>query len=115
VSVDGVELPYRQFTAALVSTIANLGIGFKPMYRVFEKPRHFHVIASQMSPVKLVNHLPDIFFGRPMHHPDTFDAAAQQLVATPTASTLYTMDGDMYTTERELRVTMGPEFQIIKV
>lgn len=114
-TVDGVQVPYSRYTACLIQTIENLGIGFKPMYRAFEKPGHFHVIGTQMNPVRLVNHLTYIFKGRPWNHPDTFDAVARRVEVTPEVSTLYTMDGDMYTSDRPFTVEIGPAVEIIKV
>lgn len=115
VVVDGDEVPFRSYTACLVQTIENLGIGFTPMYRAFEKPGHFHIIATQMNPVRLVNHLPHIFFGRPMNTPDAYDAVARKVEVIPDVSTLYTMDGDMYTSDRPFTVEIGPRVEVIKV
>jgi diacylglycerol kinase family enzyme len=115
VVVDGKTLPYAQYTAVLAQTIENLGIGFKPMYRAFEQPGTFHLIATQMNAVKLVNHLPDVFFGRPMHHPETYDTVAKGMILRPEKEILYTMDGDMYTTQGELTVGMGPTLEILKI
>jgi diacylglycerol kinase family enzyme len=115
VSVDGKPVPYEAYTALLVQTIENLGIGFAPMYRAFEKPGHFHVIGSQMTPVRLVNHLPEIFFGRPMHHPDTFDEVARELVVSPETEVTYTVDGDMYSSTKDVHVSVGPTIDFLKV
>ena len=113
--VDGQKLPFKQYTAVLAQTIENLGIGFNPMYRACEKPRHFHLIATQMNAVKLVNHLPDIFFGRPMHHPETHDTVAQSMILRSDQETLYTMDGDMYTAKGEIKVATGPTIEMLKI
>lgn len=115
VTVSGKQIPFESYTALLVQTIENLGIGFSPMYRAFEKPRHFHAIGTQMTPVRLVNHLPEIFFGRPMHHPDTFDEVTQELVVSPETDVLYTVDGDMYTSTTDVHVSIGPTIEFLKI
>ena len=85
------------------------------MYRAHEKPRHFHVIATQMNPIKLVNHLPHIFLGRPIRNADTYDAITQSMTVTPETSLLYTMDGDMYSANAPVRVAIGRTVEFLKV
>ncbi len=106
--INGETLPATYFTAVLAQTIENLAFSFNPMYRALERNDRFHVIATQMGPVKLVNHLPKIWVGKPVNHPELFDRLAEEMVLKPSGRLLYTMDGDLYSTESSLKVTVGP-------
>lgn len=115
VTIGDYNVPFEAHTAVLAQTIENLGIGFRPMYRAFEKPRHFHVLDTQMSPAKLVNALPQIFFGRPLGNHQTVDRVADRMILEPAKQQSYTVDGDMYRTANRIDVRIGPRVTVLVV
>jgi diacylglycerol kinase family enzyme len=108
VTIADEKLPYPAYTALLAQTIENLALGFKPMYRAFEQPGHYHVLATQLNPVRLVNYLPKIWRGRPIRNPDMYDRITRKMVLKPAVESLYTMDGDLYSFSGPLTVDVGP-------
>ncbi len=98
------------WTAVLVQTIENLGIGFRPMYRAHERPGTFHMLATDLSAVQVVNHLPLIFRGRPWPTTRMRDVVTDRLRFTPPAGEgcSYTLDGELYTSGSDVLVEVGP-------
>lgn len=99
-----------EWTAVLVQTIENLGIGFRPMYRAHERPGTFHMLATDLSAVQVVNHLPLIFRGRPWPTTRMRDVVTDRIVFSPPSGETcgYTLDGELYRTAADIRVEIGP-------
>ena len=115
VVIDGRDVPYEEHTAVLVQTIENLGIGFKPMYRAFEKRRHFHMLDTCLTPVQVVKNIHKVFLGSPIQSPQMTDVIGTRIEITPKEDCRYTMDGDMYTCTDTLTVEVGPRIEFLIV
>jgi diacylglycerol kinase family enzyme len=99
-----------EWTAVLVQTIENLGIGFRPMYRAHERPGTFHMLATDLSAVQVVNHLPLIFRGRPWPTTRMRDVVTDRLEFAPPGGKgcSYTLDGELYSAGSDVLVEIGP-------
>lgn len=111
--LDALPPDAADWTAVLVQTIENLGIGFRPMYRAYAEPGRFHVLATDMSAVQLVNHLPLIFRGRPWPHAGMRDRLAERLQLEVSDEAMYTLDGELYSFRGRLDVVAGPSVEFV--
>jgi diacylglycerol kinase (ATP) len=104
------------FLAVLSCTIQNLGIGFTPTYRAFERPRYMHLLAPALTPLGLVLRLHKVFFGRPFNHPKVLDVVTDHWEFETPDQLKYFLDGELYTTEQEKTVMkIGPRFKLISI
>ena len=65
VSADSREIPLRYFTLLLGATIKDVGLGFKPTY-LGDKAGTFHLLASDISPIRVILSLPKVLKGIPL-------------------------------------------------
>ncbi len=115
VTIDGNELPFNDFLGILAATVENIGIGFKALYRAYEKDYSFHVLATGMKPIEVVFHIWDLKVGRKIHHPLHFDDIASTILVRAPRTFQYMMDGDLYEATGELLVETGPRIQFVHV
>lgn len=104
------------WTALLTQTIENLGIGFRPMYRAFEQPQHFHSLATTLPATQLLRRLPHIFQGKPWPESGSggmTDWIGQQYQFQPHSATSYTLDGDIYQSSEAIDIRIGPRLRLI--
>jgi len=96
--IDGESMYERAWTAVLVQTIRNLGIGFRPAYRALEQPGTAHLLGTDCAAPSLVNHLGYIFRGRPWSPGMMVDELPTRLDITfaEDAPRRYTLDGELY-------------------
>jgi diacylglycerol kinase family enzyme len=114
VAVDGVELEPNEFTLLLACTVKELGLGFKPTPRAYDKPGHFHLIACNAPPLHLITKLPAIWLGKDFTHPLIYhNGPAAKIRVTPRAAIRWMVDGEMYDTEGPLEYSVGPTIKII--
>lgn len=99
------------WTAVLVQTIENLGIGFRPMYRALAEPGMFHALGTDMSAGQLLRHLPRIFRGGPWGDVRMHDWTGNALQFAPEGAAQYTLDGELYRTGGLIEVEMGTPVQ----
>lgn len=115
VLVEGGQVPGEEFTIFLACTIRELGLGFTPTPRAYDKPGHFHFIAATIRPLQLALLLPAIWLGRDLVHPEIpFSAAASQAVVEPKKAIRWMVDGEMYDTDRPLVYSSGPTITIVE-
>lgn len=112
-SIGGREIE-AEWSAILVQTIENLGIGFRPMYRAHERPGAFHALATDLSAVQIVNHLAYIFRGKPWPTSRMHDVVDARLVFTPPPEGCgYTLDGELYRSAAPILVEVGPAVEFV--
>ncbi|HUT55985.1 MAG TPA: diacylglycerol kinase family protein [bacterium] len=115
VTVDGKALEPSEFTVILACTIRELGLGFAPTPRAYDKPGHFHFIASTIKPFKLVPLVPVIWLGRDLKHRDIQHTdAIKEAVVVPRGRQRWSVDGEMYDTNEPLHYSVGPTVTVVE-
>ena len=115
IEIEGEEIPSREFTAILACSIKEIGLGFTPTPRAYEKPGHFHFVATTLAPLKVIPRIPTIWLGRELKHPEVFSRVASRVLLKPLANLRYMIDGEIYETETPIEMTCGPTIELIKV
>jgi diacylglycerol kinase (ATP) len=113
--VDGETVPFREFTAILGCSIVEIGLGFKPTPRAYDRPGHFHFIATRISPLGVISRLHLLHQGKDIIHPDFFSRVARQAEIRPKGKFRYTIDGELYDTEEPLTICAGPVVKVVKI
>lgn len=115
VVVDGNLVPHNDFIAVIATTVNDIGIGFKPMYRAYEKDGTFHILSIGCQASDIIKNLIKVKRGKPVHHPYLFDSIGKKAVITSAKKMLYTIDGDMYEADRKLVADIGPPVKLVYV
>ena len=111
VTCGGEEWPDGPFLAVLAGAVPELGFGFTPFARCDEQPGFFHAVGVTGSTLQVAAHLPHIWAGRPWKRSLAVDAVARDLrIVGPVR---FTIDGDLYRAEREVRVRTGPPVRLV--
>jgi len=114
ITVDGRQLPQDEYLFVLGCTVRELGLGFVPTPRAYEKPGHFHLLAGSMTAANLVPKLPAIWLGRDIVHPRLYyNGIAAEMLIEPLEQIPWMIDGDVYTTDQPLRFSVGPTISLI--
>ncbi len=116
VELEGQDLDGSEYTVILACTIRELGLGFTPTPRAYDKPGHFHLIAADIKPSQVVPKLPAVWLGRDLKHPAIkHSGTASKVVVTPLAGKMrWMIDGEMYDTDEPLRYSTGPVIKVIE-
>jgi diacylglycerol kinase family enzyme len=115
VTVDGKQLDPEEFSIVLACSVRELGLGFKPTPRAYDKPGHFHLIAATIRPGQVVPKLPGIWLGKDLIHPEVQHSnPAKEVVVEPKGALRWTLDGEMYETEQPLRFSVGPTITVVE-
>ncbi len=115
IEVDGQRVSEGPHTGVLVSTVASMGLGMKVAYRVEQYRDRFQVLAASVSPLKLVSRIPRFLLGLPPALEGIVDELGTHLHLNSRKPVVYTIDGDMYTSEGTLDVTIGPVVKSLTV
>jgi diacylglycerol kinase family enzyme len=110
---DGVRVPFERFSVVYVSSIEEIGLGFKPTYRARERRDRFHVFAGPIDAVELVRCLPRIRRGVATGSRQVYDATAGRLVVEFDSPSPYMMDGDIMPAAERLVIEPGPVLRVI--
>jgi len=111
VTSDGEEWPDGPFLAVLAGAVPELGFGFTPFARCDEQPGFFHAVGLTGSTLQVASHLPQIWLGRPWKRSLAVDAVTRDLrIGGPVR---FTIDGDLYRAEREVRIRTGPPVRLV--
>ncbi len=114
IAVDGELLSSESFLFVLGCTVKQLGLGFKPTFRAYDKPGSFHLMAGSMTPANLVLKVPALWLGRDVIHPRMYyNGLTKEMTLEPLEEIPWMIDGDVYTTDQPLTFSVGPTIQII--
>lgn len=108
------EWPARDWFALAAGTVPDLGLGFKPFHRAFERPGTLHMLGIQTSAMGFVLDLPRIHGARPMTPGKSVDALSRRVhVETGSAPLRYMIDGDVREWPRAgMHLEVGPVVRI---
>ncbi|ABW67315.1 diacylglycerol/lipid kinase family protein [Desulfosudis oleivorans] len=112
--VDGREMEQAEYIFILGCTIREIGLGFTPTPRAYDRSGHFHLLAGSMSPANLVPKVPALWLGRDVEHPNLyFSGPTARVVMEPREKEPWMIDGDIYTTEEPLCFSVGPTVTLL--
>lgn len=112
--IDGKRMEHAEYVYILGCTVRELGLGFTPTPRAYERAGHFHLLAGSMTPADLVPKIPALWLGRDIVHPRMYyNGIAAEVVMEPFKEEPWMIDGDIYTTGRPLHFSAGPVVDII--
>jgi len=113
VRVDGEEIQADRVAALAAATVSQIGLNFKAFHRWDERPHTFHLLAVLCSPMRFAAAMPKIYVGRKVSEKKMLEQVASELVLESEQPMGYTLDGENYQAEGELRVTTGPRLEIV--
>ena len=112
VETDGEEWPDASYLTLLAGSTPDIGLGFKAFSRCDEQPGFFHAVGVTASLGPLALSLPRLRAGRPWRRRHALDEVARELLLTSDRPR-FTVDGDLYQAEAQVRVSTGPAVEIV--
>jgi diacylglycerol kinase family enzyme len=115
VTVDGEEWARQDFGVIAAAVVEQIGLGFRPFYRLHDRPDRFQILGIHTDVVGFISELPRIFSGAPMRRDKVIDSLAQQVVLESDEEIGYTVDGDTYVNKGRLELGLGPTVTLIRL
>lgn len=114
VEVDGDLWPARPYMALNAGTVAEVGLGFKVFHLCEQGSVGFHFLSMHGDAAQIVRDMPRVWRGRGMRPVNGRNILAQRVVIrTDSGRVPHMVDGDLYTSEGPLEVTVGPTLPIV--
>lgn len=115
VTVDGSVWAREDFMSVAAGAVEQIGLGFRPFYRVRERPDAFPILGIHTDAFGFAADLPLVLRGQPMSRHKTIDAVACQVNIETEQPLEYVIDGDTYISPRALTITQGPVLRIVRL
>lgn len=112
---EGKRLPLNDLLVVLSGTVDQVGMGFRPLSRSSQKKGHFHLIATDMNPWRILLYIGLIGTGKGhfIRNKRYIDILSKNIRIKSPSPFEYTMDGDMYKCDGNLVVSAGPEVRFV--
>ena len=118
VVADGDRWACEDFITVAAAVVEQIGLGFKPFYRVHEEPSAFALLGIHTDAAGFVAELPNIMAGKPMRRDKVIDQAARHVVFEADEPLEYIIDGDTYAQAAgqsgTLTLRVGPKLQFLR-
>ncbi len=116
VTVDGETWAREDFGVVAAAVVEQIGLGFRPFYRLHDRPDAFQILGIHTDVVGFISELPRIRAGAPMRRDKVIDSLAHEVHFDCRGEEMgYTVDGDTYTTRGELTLGLGPEVRFLRL
>ena len=113
IETDAGDVNFSKVLCVIGGTVENIGMGFSSIYRANDIPGKFHVLISGMRPLQIVRELQKLMVGQRIYSENHFDEVCSYLRVKTKDNFDYTIDGDIYTAEKELVVKSGIPLKFI--
>ncbi|MFO8055819.1 MAG: diacylglycerol kinase family protein [bacterium] len=114
VFAEGKKLDPEEYTIVLACTIRELGLGFTPTPRAYDRQDCFHLLVGTIRPHQVVVRLPQIWLGRDIaHHNLHFNSPVREAIVEPRERIRWMIDGEMYDSEEPLHYSVGPTVTVV--
>ena len=115
VVADGDRWACEDFVTVAAAVVEQIGLGFKPFYRVHEADDAFALLGIHTDAVGFVSELPNILAGKPMRRDKVIDQSARHVVFEADEPLEYIIDGDTYVEDKPLALRLGPKMRFLKL
>lgn len=105
----------RAYTAVTAGTVDQIGLGFRPFYRMQDCPGAFQVLGIFAEPLDFVKGLVNVRMARPMGLDRSHERLATRMTLQPSdAGPIdYMLDGDLRSAPSPVTVRLGPMVRIL--
>jgi diacylglycerol kinase family enzyme len=117
VSIDGEELPYREYSGINLSAMSLAYHGVLKLFPRADEPGRLQALVGSPSPLGIVRNLPNLHLGRELRGAKIVDKLCQSMLVEATGDELLApiIDGEYYRNLRCIRFELGPRLRIPKV
>lgn len=112
ITVDNFNFGNHPYLATLISTLPEVGLGFKLMHRASADHTKAHMIAFH-DKAKIIGQIPRAWLGLSLPPDICDDTIGKRFVIERKKPFKYTLDGDFYTSSGSLVIETGPVMNII--
>jgi diacylglycerol kinase family enzyme len=116
IRVENVPWGRGPYLTVAAGTVDQVGLGFRPFHRAFERSDAFHLLALGASASQTLRALPRIHRGRPLAPSLATDSLVREATLTadtPDAPIRAMVDGDRFEVRGLLRLRVGPSVRIL--
>jgi len=113
--IDDKKVLINPVSGILAGTVEHIGMSFYPLKDAVHNTGKFQVIVLGLSAGKILLNLNKIRTGKRIKSPKYFNAPGESILIKQKGMFSYTMDGEIYNAENELRVSAGPIIKLVKV
>ena len=112
--VDGLPVPFRQFTFFFAATVDRIALGFRPTYLGTRKPGYMHVLGGPIPATRLIRRALRVYRGFPTYEPLLYDNLARVLSIRFFKPQHYMIDGDILEPAERLDVDVPCRVTLIR-
>lgn len=103
-----------RYLAIAAGTVDQIGLGFRPFYRMDGARGALHLLAIHTSPLGFVSQLPRVRLGAPMSRRHVSEALTAHATLEARSGTVrYMLDGDLRATEGPITLGVGPTVRFV--
>ncbi len=112
ITVDSFNFGRQPYLATLISTLPEVGLGFRLMHRAASDHTKAHMMAFH-DKAKIIPQIPRAWLGLSLPPDSCDDTIGKRFVIERDKPFKYTLDGDFYTSSGSLVIDTGPVMNII--
>lgn len=115
IEADNSLIDIHPISGLLGGTVEHIGMGFSPLKDASAVPGKFQLIIVGMQPRKILFNIFRLRTGERITDKNYDNIHCSSLFLKHDGVFDYTMDGDLYSAENELRLSMGPAIDLVKI
>jgi len=111
-TVDGEDLGSRQYLGVFITSLSKIGLGFEPFWRNRRLTDKMQMLAFPKG-ARIIPYLGLAWLGRPLPRDAALDAAGKDFLIRADRPFKYTIDGDFYESDGEVRLLVERTIDIV--
>jgi len=113
--IDEKKVLINPIYGILAGTVEHIGMGFSPLIEAVKSDGTFQAIVLGVHPRVILRHLNKIRTGKRIKSPKYLNVFGKSILIKQKGIFEYTMDGDIYSTKNELKISIGPKVKLVKI
>ncbi|PKL18349.1 MAG: hypothetical protein CVV49_06505 [Spirochaetae bacterium HGW-Spirochaetae-5] len=115
VFIDNKKILINPVSGILAGTVEHIGMGFSPLKDAVRGDGTFQIIILGLPASKIMLNLNKLRTGKKIKSPKYSNLSGKSIHIKHKGTFTYTMDGEIYTAENELKIESGPIIRLVKI
>jgi len=115
ITADGESIDLNPINGLLAGTVEHVGMGFSPLKDAARHPGKFQTIITAMEPRKMLLNIHNLRTGQTINDNGYVNSHFNKMTLKKDGAFDYTMDGELYIAENELKIETGPAVDLVKI